>query len=362
MTVLEQNLKASALSLMEEVMRDGNPLIAEYPLVFEERFPGRIVALGEGEKAVSACGTLVREFHMGGVTVRGGLIGSVSTSPERQGQGLGTRLLIEAEAALQQQGCAFALLWAEDPHFYLSRGYCPLGGEDDFSIPTTLRSVLPRATGARPFRLEDAAGIHALYERHFTRLGRRVEETTALLECPGMQTLVLEEEGTIRAYTCMGRGGDLTDAIHEWGGEAEDVLGLVRSHLEQRFGETEDGELFLMAPPSASDLRALLLSFGAHHRRGILGLGKLLDRSAVLQTLKAGLEPEGTVELVETPQGPRFQVTGPDREGVIDDDGALALLFPTAEVSPDVQAFFDGFGFERPRLPLEPFVWGLDSI
>lgn len=362
MTQLMEGREASARMLMEQVMRDGSSLVTEYPLVFEERFPGFIVAIGEDEAVHSACATIVRDFHMGSATVSGGLIGSVSTDPEWQGKGLGTRLLIETEAALQRKGCAFALLWAEDPNFYLKRGYCPLGGEDDFSIPTSLRSVLPESTGAREMREGDEPAIHALYDAHFTRLGRTVEETTALLDCPGMKTLVLERDDQLVAYACMGRGSDLPDAIHEWGGEAEDVLPLVRAHLEQRFDEDEDGQLFLMAPTTATDLRTLLISLGAHHQRGILGLGKLLDPAAVLVALRTALGDIGNAELVQTANGPAFEIIGPKRQGIIDEDGVLALLFPTAEVGEQVTKFLEGFGLEDAKLPLEPFVWGLDSV
>ena len=43
---------------------------------------------------------------------------------------------------------------------------------------------------------EDAAAIHELYERHPVRVNRTAAETAALLDCPGMQALVLERDGT----------------------------------------------------------------------------------------------------------------------------------------------------------------------
>ena len=166
MTGLVCGRESSALRLMERALRDGDPLAEEYPLVFREGFPGRIVALGEGDEVRSACATLVRELVLPDGNVRGGLIGSVSTDPDWQGQGLGTRLLIEAEAALQSRNCVFAMLWGEDPHFYLSRGYCPMGAEEDFAIPRTLSASLPSSNSVRASTEDDAAGVHALYERH----------------------------------------------------------------------------------------------------------------------------------------------------------------------------------------------------
>ena len=352
---------ASALALMERVLRNGGPLAAEYPLVFEDHFSGRIVTLGEEEDVRSACATLVRDFVIPGGTVRGGLIGSVSTHPDWQGQGLGTRLLVEAEAALQMQGCLFALLWGEDPQFYLSRGYCPISAEDDFAIPYSLHESLP-AGFTRPLADGDAPAVHRLYARHPVRLARSESETAALLACPGMQTLVLERDGNIVAYACRGRGGDLANTIHEWGGDAESVLALVRAHLESLFTGDEDCGVFLMAPTSAEELRGRLVALGADYKRGILGLGKILNRPIVIDVLRARIEPTGTVDLVETTDGPMFHLVGPGKEGYLDDDGVLALLFPAFEVHADVLAFLAEFGLHDARLPLEPFVWGLDSI
>jgi len=92
--VLLPDRNASALELMQRVLRDGEPLAPEYPLVFRDEFPGRVIALGEGEEVRSACAVLTREFLIDGERVRGGLIGSVSTDPEWRHQGLasGARL------------------------------------------------------------------------------------------------------------------------------------------------------------------------------------------------------------------------------------------------------------------------------
>ena len=362
MTGLVCGRESSALRLMERALRDGDPLAEEYPLVFREGFPGRIVALGEGDEVRSACATLVRELVLPDGNVRGGLIGSVSTDPDWQGQGLGTRLLIEAEAALQSRNCVFAMLWGEDPHFYLSRGYCPMGAEEDFAIPRTLSASLPSSNSVRASTEDDAAGVHALYERHPERMMRTAEETAALLRCPGMTTLVLECDGELAGYACRGRGHDLPDAIHEWGGEIEDVLSLVRGHLEDRFPDDEEGDLFLMAPVTAVDLRSRLESLGVESHRGFLGLGKILDRNAAMHALRSRIEPAGQVNLVETTQGPMFHLTGPEKEGYLDDDGLLALLFAATDVRDDVANLLRSFGLTDTGLPLEPFIWGLDSI
>lgn len=361
MNVLLENQERSALELMERVLRDGEPLAPEYPLVFQEPFPGRLIALGEGDDVRSACAVIVRDFLVEGTRIRGGLIGSVSTDPAWRDQGLATRLLIEAEASLQLEGCAFALLWAEDPTFYLRRGYGPIGAEEDFLIPSELARALPPTSGVRSMQAGDAAEIHRLYARHPVRVDRSVAETRALLTCPGMSTLVRERQGEVVAYACRGRGRDLVDAIHEWSGETEDVLALIRAHVEERF-PTAPGHLFLMAPTAAIDLCDRLTTAGAQAHRGMLGLGKVLDPIAAVALLDDRLGEEGSAELVQRDDGRRFLIRGRRAGGHLDDDGVLALLFGVAEVQGDVADLLAGFGIGGARLPIEPFAWGLDSI
>ncbi len=366
MKLLLDERKESARALMSRMLRGGGPIASECPLVFDERFSGHILAFHEGNEVRSACAILAREFVIGETRVRGGLIGSVATDPAWQNRGLATALLIQAEAALQREGCAFACLWANEPEFYLRRGYGPIGCEEDFIVSPELRSQLPGFRGLRAMTRDDAGAIQRLYARHRSRLERTVEETAALLECPGMSTFVLERANEIVAYACLGRGADMPNVIHEWGGSDEDVLALVHAHLEARSSKDdavdETTELFFIAPPSAQELCERLRGMGAISHRGILGLGKILDRAAAAELLNRRIGNAGTVEVLERENSGAFHVRGPKDEGFLDDEGCLALLFGVEDVRAEVQSFLADFGLEDARLPLEPFAWGLDSI
>jgi hypothetical protein len=304
----------------------------------------------------------VRDFVVGERRVRGGLIGSVSTDPAWRGQGLATRLLVEAEAALLAEGCAFALLWATDPRFYLERGYYPVGCEHDFIVTSELACALPEPTGVRRMRPEDALAIHRLYTRHAVRIARTPAETEVLLACPGMDVLVAERDGAVVAYGCLGRGADLTEAIHEWAGADEDVLRVVRALVESRFPVDEPGRLFLLAPPDAEGLRRRLVALGAPVHAGILGLGKVLDHGALLALADGRFGPECRAELRETGGAPRLFLAGPAGEVLLDEDAMLALFFPTADVHDSAAVLLSRLGVDAPPLAETPFAWGLDSI
>ncbi len=348
--------------LMERVLRSGGEIAAEYPLVFRDDFPGDVVAVGEGEEIRSAAAILQRDFLTPQGTVSVGLIGSVSTDPAWQGKGLATRVLIEAEAELERRGCHIALLWADDPKFYYARGYRPIGAEVDFVIPRELAKRLPKAEGVRPLEDADTEALHTLYARHPSRVDRSVDETDAMLACPGMSTLALERDGELVAYACLGRGFDLHDAIHEWGGAVDDVLALVRAHLEQRYADGEPGRVFLMAPVGAAELLQRLDEAGTEGQVGVLGLAKVLSREACADLLDRALKPDGGAALETTEDDTRFAFRGTKSEGFLDDETLLAILFPAYGLDAEIQDFKEGFGLEGASFPLEPFAWGLDSI
>jgi len=350
--------RVTALNMIQQVHPDAANLAEEYPLVFQEGQAGRVLTLGSGNQVDSACAILVRDFLVQGTRIPGGLIGSVSTAKDKRNEGLASRILEQAEDELRKEGCIFSLLWADVPEFYCERGYGPIGAEDDFVISDIVAEGFPSPHGARVATAEDVASIHGLYEQHTLRVDRTEKETRALLGCPGMRTLVLEREDAVVAYACLGRGRDLADAIHEWGGEASNVLALVRAHSEERRAQGNHEGLFLMAPPAGGDLTYRLAISGAISRRGVLGLGKILNREGAARLMADRLGPGGHVEVRED----GYYLTGPDDEGLLDEDALIAILFSCPEAQNAVTELLKRFGLEQAELPLHPFAWGLDSI
>ncbi len=350
-----------ALPLLE---RAGSASVgAESPLVFGQGATGGVIAVGEQSAAPrSACSILVRDFVTPQGKVKVGLIGSVATDPAWQGQGLATRVLVEAEAALAARGCHVALLWANDPRFYYARGYRPVGAEVDVTLRPELASRLPAAPGVRALRDTDAAEVHALYRAHASRVDRRQEETRALLAIPGMSTLVLERNGAVVAFACLGRGADLKNVVHEWGGAVDDVLVLLRAHLAGRCAAGGEGTLFLMAPSNSEELVRRLTELGCEAALGILGLGRVLDHGACAELLQRLIGTAGKATFHAGPEGPGVRIATPTGQGQLTDDLLLGLLFPAFGLDEEVQELRRSFGLERAGFPIELFAWGLDSI
>jgi GNAT superfamily N-acetyltransferase len=264
------------LELMTPVLRPAGDLSAEYPLVFDEKGPGKLYALMEGDRVFSACAVLERELlHPGGRTSVG-FIGSVSTHPDARGRGLATRLLGEVEAALCERGCEHALLWADDPGFYARRGYALDGTETDFLVDQVPATLVDSSFSVRALSAGDEERIHELYTWHCARTERTPGETKRLLACPEMRVLTAARGDEIEGYVCFGRGADLAGVVHEWGGSPESVLACLSILLERA------AQLFVMAPGDAGQMGELLDSCGAIRAAGRLGMTKPLGEKKAL--------------------------------------------------------------------------------
>ena len=357
MNVATHDASASALSLMDHVLREGGSVALEFPLVFDPRFEGRVVTVeDDAGEVLSACAILPRELILRRARIPVGLVGSVVTDPDHRRQGLAGRVLDRAERELASQGCMLSMLWADDPDFYFGRGYTPIGTEIDFPVPRQLAELLPDSAGVRDARPDDHEAMHELYATNPERVTRAPVETGALLSAPGIESLVLEREGELDAYSCLGRGADLRDAVHEWAGGAEDVLACLRGHLERR----EQG-LFLMSPPSAMTLRSFFERVLCPGEPGVLGMGKLLDAQAARELLTLFTDGAGRVAQVAG-DTPGLRIGGPG--GTLELTGAevLNLLFTPKGERDVVEYVEQRTGIELRGLPLAPFVWGLDSI
>ena len=97
---------------------------------------------------------------------------------------------------------------------------------------------------------------------------------------------------------------------------------------------------------------------GAPSKRGILGLGKIVDASAAASLLADVL---GSPDAVQTAAG-KFRIRGPRGSAELDLDALQGVLFGGPDLRDEVRGLLQGLGFDRVRLPLEPFAFGLDSI
>lgn len=351
---------ATARALIERVLRSGASIAPEYPTLFHENAAGAFVTVEDGGATRAACAILPRELAIGAHRVRVGLVGSVVTDPAHQRRGHATRLLEAAEKALRDNGCALALLWADDRGFYARRGWREIGCERDFVLTSDAIERLPASDGCRAMRAGDADLIHSVHATHERRAERTPEETRSLLACPGMRVLVREAGASVTAYACLGRGRDLARVIHEWGGPADDVLRLVRAHLEEHVAAGRDDELYLMAPGAHGELHGRLALAGVPSAVGVLGVAKLLDARPLAEI--AAKELGATARSTTSSHPELVELAGPSGTVTILAEELVDVLFAARGERGAARDLATKLGTQPGALPLAPFVWGLDSI
>jgi GNAT superfamily N-acetyltransferase len=265
--------------LIERVMRGGQPVAAECPLVFAgalERPPGRLVSASRDGQVQSACAVLARDVVCDGRLLRLGLIGYVVTAPEARGRGVGSAVLRRAEQELARAGCTAVLLWADDPAFYRRRGYEAVGAERDLVLDAAAVDALPRWAATRALDLpRDLASTYALHGALPRRTLRSLAEHRALLGIPGMRVRVALRGERVVAYACEGRGADLQGVVHEWAGDALAVLGLQRELGASRLARGLPA--FALGPAGPDPVTDAWLDLGLEVHDGILAMGLRLD-------------------------------------------------------------------------------------
>jgi GNAT superfamily N-acetyltransferase len=352
----------AARGLMERVLRAGAPIAPEYPLVFGGAPSAAFVVDENGGEALAACALLERDLIIRGRTIRAGLIGSVATEPGSRRQGRGAAVLAAAEAELARRGALLAILWGDDSDFYQKRGWRSIGWEIDFAIPAECAARLPESAGVRARTPEDDGQIHELYERHPERVQRTPSETLALLSCPDMEVLVAERWGRIAGYICVGRGADLRNVVHEWAGDAQALLMLLRESFALRKARGIDESLYLIAPPSAVDVAERLAGAGAQMSQGVVGMGKILRPLEAGQLAAELLDRRGAVSCKGADANGTVHFRGPKGQASCTREGLLELLFAARAERTGVERIGAQLGVPGVELPLTPFLWGLDSI
>lgn len=268
-------LHPGVLGLMQRVLRPGGDLAAEYPTVLGPEARGEILWAGSADLPDAALALEPVTVVGGAQELRLGLVGSVCTAEHARGRGYASALLDLAAERAEAAGCAALLLWADDASFYVRRGFSEVGTEMDLAFSPSHLLHLPKVE-ARPAGSAEAPELMALYAEHAARTDRDVASFARLLNGPGLETLVVWEGGECRAYAICGRGADLKGVVHEWGGDFESVLGLVRAHGERLLLDSAwpEYDLVVFAPGGAPDLVQIAIEFGARVQTGSLGMAR----------------------------------------------------------------------------------------
>ena len=263
-----------------------------------------------------------------------------------------------AIARASDEGAAIALLWADDPLWYQSRGWIPFGTERVHAVEDAWAFLLPDPTDVRSGSAADAAGIHALYEQHPSRVARTEDETRALLGVPAMRIAVCERDGEIVGYACMGRGEDLMNVVHEWGGQPDASL----ASLSQLWRDADAERAFLMLGETDVDLAAYFSFVKAPGATGSLAMARIANIDALAQVFRDALPTEVNVTVPEDTDAPTLDLRAPSGAIRLPGHEILLAMCPPNGDRRVTDVVEQELGLALHALPLKPFVRGLDGI
>lgn len=284
-------------------------------------------------------------------------IGSVVTHENYRNQGLSQKILQECLTVAEQQKCDFAILWTNLHDFYRKIGF-ELGGTE---ISSAIQNEFPAPVTGLRYSSEknvSAEAINRLYSHHMVGTVRTPEEVKQYLKIPQTNLFTAwKADGTLAAYAVEGKGADLHNYIHEWGGNVPELLSLL-SHIRK----TKNQTITIITPLHAHNLNNQLKTIATQFD-GFLGMIKLIDEEGFFGKIKRAFRAEGISDFVLERRGNGYLFgLGTDLLIVNHQEDMIRLLFGPVD--------FKVLDFQNPKspeiiakiLPLPLWIWGWDSV
>lgn len=282
-------------------------------------------------------------------------IGSVVTAQNHQGQGLSSQILESCLAEARAQECDFAILWTNLYDFYRRLGFELAGFEEsivierEFEVPEHGLKFLKGAQVA-----PDA--VLRLYAQHTVGTARTAEEVRKFMQIPNSTIhTAWDSNGQMVAYAVEGKGADLTDYVHEWGGSVSALLALFAN-----LRKAKARPFTVILPNHSVNLITALQAKSVTINQGFLGMIKILDPEKFFGKIRKAARSIGFADLVLESAGEGFNIgVGTDVRKIADEKELVRFIFgPPPELGflPSSQAKLDRL------FPLPLWIWGWDSI
>jgi GNAT superfamily N-acetyltransferase len=344
--------------LHQELRPNANWSLAnEYPTALSPSNLHNIRIITDEEKVVSHAVLKPLIIRTPLTVLKVAAIGSVVTESNHRNQGLSRKILDDCLHEAARQECDLAMLWTNLYEFYEKMNFELAGIEMSFVIENEFSTPNPGLQFRKTSQISPEALLR-LYSQHTVTSVRTAEEIRKFLQIP--QTVVYtawDKNNQLVAYAVEGKGADLTNYIHEWGGGVSNLLALF-SHIRQE----KKTPFTVIAPNHSSNLTLQLQKIpGVVTNQGFLGMIKIINHDSFFQKVKKAARSLGMTGFVLEKQGSEI-LFGVEKDliNISDEKDLVRILFgPSVEiphVSPETQKQLNKF------LPLPMWVWGWDSI
>ncbi len=332
----------------------GWSIADEYPHVFQNSNISNLYIMTEGEQFLShaALKPLVMRTSWG--TIKIATIGSVITQSEHRNKGYSTQVLESAIKRAVELECDLAVLWTNQYDFYRKMNFELAGYECAFEIGEHV--VKPAVNVLKTTAQIDPIALSQLMTQHTCYSLRAIEDIAKFLKIPKTEIYTTwDANHKLRAYAVMGKGADLQNYAHEWGGSKTDLLDLlsqVRALKKQNF--------ILITPRHSQNLNQTLIDLKCGFHPGHLGMIRILRGASFAARINQLTESQ--LKTTCRYEGDKFIFKFQDTEIKLSEREMVVFCFGKWE-NPLLKPTHDSLKNQlKSQFPLPLWVWGWDSI
>jgi hypothetical protein len=203
-------------------------------------------------------------------------------------------------------------------------------------------------------------GIIEIHNRETLRTERTAKEYETYFVLPKTRALLAVRGKTVSAYAVMGKGEDLRNCIHDWGGDPRDLLALVQKLASLASAE----ETMILAPAGQREFTRLLGQMRIPSAFEYLAMMKVIDVEGLSSVLGDNLSGKLGMDFQILRSGSGFRIKVGREEAAMEQERNLVRLLFGPDPASNI---LTGISRETLRaldraLPIPLFIWGLDSV
>lgn len=348
------------VDFLDAHLRQNNnwTIASEYPTALSTSNIHNMSIITEDEKIIAHAVLKTFVVKTPHIIFKVGAIGSVITDPDYRQQGHSRKNIEKCLSLAQEQECDLVILWTDKFEYYRKMGFELAGFDYSFVLEneSALKNKNLRFVSGNNV---DPQALAKLYSLHTVHAVRSLDDFRQFLKIPNSHLFTAwDQNNQLVAYAAEGKGADLVNYIHEWGGQVDALMDLF-CYVRQQKNEA----ITIMTPLHSRNLREHLSQFCNVSHQGYLGMIKTTNRDALFNKIKRAFRAEGYEKIVFEEQNGRIVFGyGSDLYTLENEADLTQLLFGPLNINS-----LDFVSAETKQklsalLPLPLWIWGWDSI